>query len=227
MASVLVTYASRHGSTAEIARVIADKLRETSLSVDCVPADWVTSVAPYDAVVLGGAVYFNHWHSDAVRFLHRFSAPLSRRAVWTFSSGPVGEPEAGADRRPPRRIGRVLDQFGVRGHAVFGGCLPAEPRGRLQRRMVRRVPRPFRDRRDWGEIRTWAMGIAVELGALQTVTAPILAPAPVPPPTFAAAPPPPVPRPTFPPSPPRPVPPPTFPASARRPVPPPTFPRRP
>ena len=39
MTRVLVTYASKHGSTGEIARAIADELRERNLDADCVDVE--------------------------------------------------------------------------------------------------------------------------------------------------------------------------------------------
>jgi menaquinone-dependent protoporphyrinogen oxidase len=164
--SVLVAYASKRGSTAEIAHVIADALRECGLNVDCAEAGEVAGVEPYDAVVLGSAVYIRHWRGDAKHFLHTHGKQLSQRPFWVFSSGPVGAPKDGIDPswlEPPRVIEAVVG-LGARGHVIFGGRLPADPRGPMERTLVTRTPAEYRDRRDWGEIREWAAGIASELG---------------------------------------------------------------
>ena len=131
------------------------------------PADEVATIEPYDAVVLGSAVYVKHWHGDARRFLRRHAAGLSRRPFWVFSSGPVGEAGAAVDPawvEPSRIVGR-LEDLGVREHVVFGGRLPTDPKNPLERALVGRTPRGYHDRRDWAEIRAWASGIAAELGA--------------------------------------------------------------
>jgi menaquinone-dependent protoporphyrinogen IX oxidase len=44
MKRVLVTYASKHGATAEIAETIAEKLREFDLVVECVPVSDVSGL---------------------------------------------------------------------------------------------------------------------------------------------------------------------------------------
>jgi menaquinone-dependent protoporphyrinogen oxidase len=167
MKTVLVAYASKRGSTAEIAQAIADKLRECDLTVQCLPADEVASLGPYDAVVLGSAVYIKHWRPDAGRFLRRHAEALSRRPFWVFSSGPVGETGGAVDpaRMEPSRIVERIEQLGVREHVVFGGRLPLHPHNPLERVLIARTPRRYRDRRDWREIRAWASGIAAELGA--------------------------------------------------------------
>jgi len=54
---VLVAYATRYGSTAELARFIARTLREEGLDAEALPAAEVTDVAAYDAVVIGSALY--------------------------------------------------------------------------------------------------------------------------------------------------------------------------
>ena len=167
MKNVLVTYASKRGSTAEIAAAIADKLSECGLNVECVPVDDVATVEPYDAVVLGSAVYIKHWRRDARRFLRRHGDGLSQRPFWVFSSGPVGEPggaSASASVEPPRIVEK-LEHLGVREHVMFGGRVQAHPDNPLERALVRRTPPGYRDRRDWREIHAWASAIAAELGA--------------------------------------------------------------
>ena len=61
MAHILVAYASKRGSTGEIAESIADVLRQSKLEVDCKPAGEVESLDCHDGVVLGSAVYMKRW----------------------------------------------------------------------------------------------------------------------------------------------------------------------
>ncbi len=156
MTTVLVAYASKHGSTAEIAEAIAEALRAAGLRVDCQPADRVPALEPYDAVVLGSAVYMKRWRREARRFLRRHASALAARPFWVFSSGPVGDPanDDPAWTEPDRTIAEA-ERLGVRDHVVFGGTASGM--------MARSTPPEFRDRRDWDAIRDWAATIAVEL----------------------------------------------------------------
>ena len=168
MKPVLVAYSSKRGSTAEIAHVITDALRQSGLTVDCKPAADVGSVGSYEAVVLGSAVYMKRWRGDAKHFLRAHGDELAHRPFWLFSSGPVGDPSQTPDPtwlEPPRIIGRA-QQLGVRDHVVFGGRVPVEPHGPIERAMVNGTPQQYRDRRDWDEIRAWAQRIAAELPTL-------------------------------------------------------------
>jgi menaquinone-dependent protoporphyrinogen oxidase len=56
--TVLVTYASKHGSTKEIAERIAATLRRSGIETDLQPVEAVRDVEPYAAVVLGSAIYY-------------------------------------------------------------------------------------------------------------------------------------------------------------------------
>lgn len=67
---VLVTFATRHGSTADVADAIGDELRATGLDVDVRPLRERPRVAGYDALVIGGPVIAG-WHRTARRFLRR------------------------------------------------------------------------------------------------------------------------------------------------------------
>lgn len=60
---------------------------------------------------------------------------------------------------------RALRDLGARNHIVFGGRLPADPHGPIEKAMVTGVPAEFRDRRNWDQIRFCAEKIAAELRA--------------------------------------------------------------
>ncbi len=164
MTKVLVAYASKHGATAEIAEAIAGALRDQGLDADCLEAGDALSLAPYDAAVVGSAVYMKRWRREARRFLSRHGAELAERPFWIFSSGPTGDPARdNAGWIEPAGIVARAEQLGVRGHVVFGGRVPLDPHGPAQRGMVKNTPPEYRDRRDWDAIRAWAGGIAAEL----------------------------------------------------------------
>ncbi len=166
MAKILVAYASKRGSTAEIAEAIAAVLRGPGDEVDCVEAGAVAELDGYDAVVLGSAVYMRRWRGDARHFVRKHRDALATLPLWVFSSGPTGDPSRDnpAWTEPGHTI-RKLDKLGARGHVVFGGSMPAEPSGAMERAAIDNTPPEWRDRRDWDEIRAWARRIAAELHA--------------------------------------------------------------
>ena len=102
---VLVSAASQHGATAEIALAIGQVLAERGLTVAVIPPGDVGSLDGYDAVIIGSAVYMGHWLDPAKELVNRFHEALTDRPVWLFSSGPVtwATPPAGHSTRAPSR----------------------------------------------------------------------------------------------------------------------------
>ena len=117
---VLVAYATKNGSTEEIADAIADELSAHGLDVACMSAPDADS-SGFDAVVLGSAVYAGRWLRPARRFLKAETDHLSRIPFWVFSSGPFGEqalhPSA-ADLKwqEPAKVMARAEALGVREH---------------------------------------------------------------------------------------------------------------
>lgn len=163
---VLISAASRHGSTREIARVIGDTLAGQGIEVDIVPPDAVDSIADYDAVVLGSAVYTGHWLVPARDLVGRFREELATRSLWLFSSGPVGDPArklTESMKHDPVEIARISRDIHPQDHHVFAGRLDPQLLNLPQRASLL-VFRDMRgDFRDWAEIRQWADGIAADL----------------------------------------------------------------
>jgi menaquinone-dependent protoporphyrinogen oxidase len=162
--TVLVAYASKHGSTEGIARAIADRLNELGVSADVQTVGDVDGLAALDAVVLGSAVYAGSWMKEAVEFVHRHAEPLAERPVWLFSSGPLGE-EVEDDEEQPRQLPELRGLIGPIEHRIFFGALDRSKLGFGERMMVKAVKAPDGDFRDWDTIRAWADGIAAELRA--------------------------------------------------------------
>jgi menaquinone-dependent protoporphyrinogen IX oxidase len=82
-ARVLVAYATRHGSTAELAEWIAAEIREAGADVDLTPVTAAPSVAGYHAVVVGGPMIMG-WHKDARRFLRTNAGGLAGKPTALF-----------------------------------------------------------------------------------------------------------------------------------------------
>lgn len=178
--SVLVGYATHHGATRGIAERIAARLRSDGVSADVRSVDEVRDAGPYDAFVIGSALYMFRWLGEAKAFLHRHHDTLERRPVWLFSSGPLGAEAAAAGTEAaaagteasvtgPKDLGEMVASVRARGHRVFAGAYDpsAAPVG-LVERFTRLMPAardtlPAGDFRDWDEIDAWADEIAAWL----------------------------------------------------------------
>jgi menaquinone-dependent protoporphyrinogen oxidase len=163
---VLVTYASTHGSTQEIAEVIAEIIRERGLTVELKPARLVKDLAGYSAVVLGAPLYMFRLHSDARRFLTTHRSALEHAVpVSIFSGGPMeeGKDEQWAEVRV--QLDKELAKFSWLKPAsieIVGGRFdPANLR--FPWKFIPALKQmPSTDLRDWAAIRTWAEGLAAQ-----------------------------------------------------------------
>lgn len=157
---VLVTAASRHGSTAEIARTVARHLADAGHDVDYRRVEDVDDVTAFDAVVLGSAIYAGRWLKSGYDFVERLGPELAAREVWLFSSGPLGDPPMPAEDVD---ISAVMVATAARGHAVFPGCLDKHKLAYAERAVARALHAPVGDFRDWDAVARWSRHVAAEM----------------------------------------------------------------
>ena len=162
-AQILVAYATKYGATAEIAEKIGEELSEAGLPNDVLPADKVGDLTPYQAVVLGSAVYMGKWRDEAAKFLEDNENALAERPVWLFSSGALGEgdpAELMQGWRFPEARQEIADRLQPRDTAFFHGVLDTEKLSLPEKLILKGVKAPTGDFRDWEAITSWAEAIA-------------------------------------------------------------------
>ena len=165
---VLVAYASKMGATAGIAEAVGAELREHGHDVDVLDVRQVHTIEPYDAVVLGSAIYIRRWRREAVQFLRKNVNELRTRQVWLFHSGPVG-PDKDQDQTMPPAVRRLARDIGATPAVTFAGRLePATAKGFLARRLA--TGNLSGDSRDWAKIRAWAADLSTAISATQRST---------------------------------------------------------
>jgi menaquinone-dependent protoporphyrinogen oxidase len=165
---VLVTYATKHESTAEIAAKIGEILTENGLAVDVSEIHQVNDLGSYTVVIVGSAIYFGDWHKAMIGFLRTNEELLIMRDVWIFSSGPTGEKDTTellAEWRFPARLRPLLKRIQPHDAVVFFGNLDPDKLNFIEKGVVKVIKAPIGDYRDWDEIQAWATKIANRLNA--------------------------------------------------------------
>jgi len=165
MASVLVAYATKYGSTREVAEAIASALIERGVDATARPAGEVRGLEGYSSVVLGTALYFFRWRGEAHRFLSRNRSAVESLPVAVFGLGPIEDtPEQFEAAR--KHLDKGLSKhkwLSPASIAVFGGRLdPTHLRFPDNNPAFRRMAPS--DTRDWDAVRSWAYGLIDALG---------------------------------------------------------------
>lgn len=164
--TILVAYATHHGSTREVAEKIAALLQETGFAVEVHPARRVRTIGGYCAVILGAPLYMFRLHKDARRFLSRNRKNLPNIPAAVFALGPMNNVEK-EFREARIQLDKALQKFPwmkAKVVELFGGKV--DPlHFRFPYNIIPGLKKlPSSDIRDWTAIREWAERIPQVLG---------------------------------------------------------------
>lgn len=153
---VLVTYATRAGSTGEVAAAIGASLSAQGYVVDVVPVKSQPDPREYAAVIVGSAIRMGRWLPEAVDFVSAHQSALNTRAVALFTvhmlNGGEDETSAAARRAyldPVRPLLHSAEEV------YFTGLMDFSRLSFLDRLIAKMVMSEETDQRDWEEIRGW------------------------------------------------------------------------
>jgi menaquinone-dependent protoporphyrinogen oxidase len=157
MKKILVAYASKAGSTSEVAQAIGETLSAKGASVEVLQAKHVKDVTAYQAVIIGSAIRVGQWLPEAVNFVKEHQAELRKRPTAYFLvSGTL------KDNTPEvtQKVGAAFDP--VRGviepvsMGLFAGKMDFSKLSFLDRTIAKAVGSVEGDWRNWDAIRAWA-----------------------------------------------------------------------
>jgi menaquinone-dependent protoporphyrinogen oxidase len=163
--SVLVAWATRSGSTREVADAVAAAMREDGLAVDCQPLKSIRTPAAYRMVVIGAPLYMFKWHKDALAFIAKHRQALQKVPVAVFALGPFHdvEKEWKDVRALFDKVLQGLPWFSPFAREVFGGKFDPETL-RFPMNLIPALKKmPASDIRNWEEIRSWARGLMARI----------------------------------------------------------------
>ena len=153
---ILVTYATRAGSTAEVAAAIGESLGERGLPVDVKPIKENPDPSGYRVVVIGSAIRMGKWLPEAVEFVKANQAALGQTQVALFTVHMLNTRDDEASRAA--RLA-YLDAVRPLVHGAkevyFDGRIDFSRLSLLDRLISKAVGSVEADNRDWDKIRGW------------------------------------------------------------------------
>ena len=169
--TILVTYASRTGTTASVAEAIGNTLIECGVRAVVWPMAQVSDVSSYHAVVAGSAIRYEQWLPEAMEWLrmHRYALaqrPFAAYLVCMTQAIPKDDwrKEAGI----PNWLKGVRALVKPVSEGYFAGSLDidrvASPADRLKFQLsVWSGVWSEGDHRDWDAIRAWTLELPAKL----------------------------------------------------------------
>ncbi len=160
MNKILVTYATRAGSTFEVAARVAEVLRAAGAIVDVKPVPAVHEIKGYDAVVVGSAIRMGHWLPEAVVFVQAHRETLSHiPTAYFLVSGFLRDDTPEMRRKVLAYLDPVRKILEPTSIGMFAGKMDYSKMDGLDRSIAEGVSSSRGDWRNWEAIRGWAQGL--------------------------------------------------------------------
>jgi menaquinone-dependent protoporphyrinogen oxidase len=159
MPRILVTYASRFGSTRDVAAAIAEELTSAGFDVDVLYANPELDLSKYDGIVIGSPAYGQNWLPRASLFVIGNAERLANLPVAMFTTGMLGVKNPKMALREHNEIISTLSEFAPAvspvSTALFHGSFDRKNLPICLRIMDRIAGTPQGDQRNWDAIRSW------------------------------------------------------------------------
>ena len=154
---ILITYASKAGSTSEVADFIGKTLTEKGVTVDVVAINKVNDISEYKAVIIGSAIRAGKVLSESLNFVKKHKLELSKvpTAYFVVCMTLKDENEknintVSAYLNPLKAEVSPID-FGL-----FAGKMDYSKLDFISKFMVKNIVKvPEGDFRDWDAIKNW------------------------------------------------------------------------
>jgi menaquinone-dependent protoporphyrinogen oxidase len=158
--SVLVTYASKYGSTGGVADAIGKELFAKGVNADVVLIKNASNVRSYQGVVIGSAIYRGNWMSEAIDFVNENQDILCQMPVAYFlvcmtMSRPTEKNRAQVLSYMDDIL-KAVPKIQPVGIGTFAGALNYSNLSWLNKKILKSKGSPEGDFRDWNAIRAWA-----------------------------------------------------------------------
>ena len=164
---ILVAYATRYGSTAEVAEAIGDELRKAGVAVDVQPVSEVQDLSPYRAAIMGSPIYVGKWLPEPQVFIERHQQHLRTIPIAYFA---VGLTAADGGPENLKKAEASMDQVRMLVTPVDIGIFPGRlESGRLSltdRTIIKLIRAKTGDFRDWEAVRAWAQAVYSKIAPL-------------------------------------------------------------
>lgn len=163
---VLVAYATKAGSTAEIAGRIADTLQEKGHIVDLLSIDHVKSPDGYDTIILGSAARAGSVLPEVTTFVNRNQAILQEINFHMFLVCMTLKEDTEDNRKiVSAYLQPIREMIDPDCEGLFAGVMDYSKLNFFEKMLAKALKAPEGDFRKWDQIITWAEEVAQRMPA--------------------------------------------------------------
>lgn len=162
---ILVAYATKSGSTIDVAQTIGKSLSDKGATVEVRPIKSVTNVDGFRAVIIGSGIRFGQWLPEAVEFVKNNQTKLSQLPIAFFTVHMLNIDDSAESRAKRGAYTEPLRQILTpKAEVFFAGRLDFSKLSFFEVLISKALSAKEQDLRDWNKIRAWAEGLIPELG---------------------------------------------------------------
>lgn len=162
MKRVLIAYASKAGSTAEVADRMGKILSDHGLTVDVKPISSVRDLNAYQAVILGSAIRVGSVLPEAMKFIQDNQTTLAEVPFSLFIVCMTLEKDTEENRKTVSDyLNPVREVIRPDNEGLFAGVMDLKKLPLIERLMIKAMKAPLGDFRRWDEIDTWTEKLAL------------------------------------------------------------------
>ncbi len=161
---ILIAYASKCGSTGEVATAIGKTLAQYGARVDVMPLNKVTDLPGYQVVFVGSAIRMAKWLPEAANFVSENRTILQRVPTAYFTVCMTMIEDTPANRaKAAEFIGPVRAVLAPAVEGYFAGKVDPKRLSFIENTMLNVKGTPVGDFRNWDKIRDWAQSTYAQI----------------------------------------------------------------
>ena len=159
---ILVTYASKAGSTAEIAAKIGEHLSSRGFQVDVINVKSKPDPKEYQAVILGSCIRMGGWLQEMLDYIKANQVALNttQAALFTVHMLNTGDDETSKAARSAY-MDKVRVLMPGSEEVYFLGAMDFSKISLMDRFISKMVKAEESDQRDWDKIKSWSETVVI------------------------------------------------------------------
>jgi len=157
---VLITYATKAGTSAEIASHMGELFAKQGAAVDVIPVNKVTDVSAYDTVILGSGIYVGKILPVAMEFIQKNQSALQNKNFNLFIACMTLKDDTEENRKlvsdyliPVREVVKPQNE------ALFAGMINMKRLNLIEKIAIKAMKAPVGDFRNWPQIDAWTKSL--------------------------------------------------------------------